>query len=216
MKKGESKIIRQQTGFNEKTKRIIGETQRIDEEIEKVKKELTKYTDDKVEHDESNASIVKRAQAEEFENRGGENPRNSPNIRGEDIRIVKFNEMADYLTELRLLLQVFEDRASRFLFRDKYLISVALAKEIFQSKLQLSQEAAHKLARFLIEPSDKEFLANKSYTSNSRDLMIRVEELVGKYKKYDSDEVQKFIDGFFTSENEKYRNRFINELEDLA
>lgn len=79
----------------------------------------------------------------------------------EEISIVKEHEVTDCLADLRLLLQVFEDNACKFLFKDKYLISVNLAKEVFQNKLNLSHAQSEKLARFLVEPNNVQKLTSK-------------------------------------------------------
>jgi hypothetical protein len=112
-------------------------------------------------------------------------------------------------------LQVFEDNACKFLFNDKYLIPLNLAKEVLQNKLNLGAMQADKLARYLIEPNNKERLAPKNYTLNSGDVMKRINHLVGKYKKYDSEEMYNLIESFYTSKNDSYRSRFINEMNDL-
>lgn len=216
LKKGESKIIRQKTGYNSKAQQIMNETKKIDEEIARVKQEIAKISDDKVEHDFSKDSFIHHRQDHDYGSKGGDDSKNAYTEGVNEIPIIKNSEVSEYFAELRQCMQVFEDRACKFLFKDKYLISVNLAKEAFQTKLLLSPEAAHKLSRFLIEPNDKEFLLNKSYTSNSRDVMSRIEEALGKYRRYDRDDTEKLIQSFFLPENSKLFNRFISELEDLS
>ena len=214
LKNIDSKIVRQKTGYNAKAKQILNDTKKIDREIEKVKSELTKFSDDKVEHEGSNSSYITHKNDNDYSSRIGADPKEDKNLN--EIAIVKVNEIADYISDLRLLMQVFEDRASKFLFKDKYLVSVNLAKDVFQIKLQMNSEAAHKLARFLIEPRDKNHCLNKNYTSNSSDIMNRIDELLGKYRRYGTDEVEKLYESIFSQENSSKLNRLINELEDLS
>lgn len=101
------------------------------------------------------------------------------------------------------------------MFSDKYLIPLNLAKEVLQTKLSLGTTQAEKLARYLIEPNNKEKLPPKNYTLNSGDVIKRIKGLVGKYKKYDSEEMYSLIESFYNSKNDSYRSRFINEMNDL-
>lgn len=45
--------------------------------------------------------------------------------------------------------------------------------------------------------------------------MIRINNLVGKYRKYDGEEIHRLIESFFSPQNDPYRPRFINEMHDL-
>ena len=222
IRKGDSKIVRQKTGYNAKAKKILSDSRKLEEEIEKTKIEVTQITrgkgTEKVEHAESGNSLISYRNDPDWESNkstefGGNSP--SPTKGGKEISIVKENEVSECLPELRLLLQVFEDNAWKFLFNDKYLIPLSLAKEVLQTKLGLSVIQAEKLARFLIEPNNKEKLPSKNYTLNNGDVMKRINSLVGKYKKYDTDEIYNLIQSFYSTKNDAYRTRFINEMNDL-
>jgi hypothetical protein len=43
----------------------------------------------------------------------------------------------------------------------------------------------------------------------------RIDRLVGRYRKYDKEETHKLIESFFLPQNEGYRIRFLNEMNDL-
>lgn len=223
IRKGDSKIVRQKTGYNAKAKKIISDSRKLEEEIVKTKKDVTSFnkakTNEKVDHAESGNSIISYRNDPDWESNNSSEIRinSSTPMKGnvEELSIIKENEVSDCLPELRLLLQVFEDNAWKFLFSDKYLIPLNLAKEVLQTKLSLGTTQAEKLARYLIEPNNKEKLPPKNYTLNSGDVIKRIKGLVGKYKKYDSEEMYNLIESFYNSKNDSYRSRFINEMNDL-
>jgi hypothetical protein len=101
-----------------------------------------------------------------------------------EIDIVSTNEISSSICELRLLLTVFEDNSMKFLFgEDAYIINISRVIEIFKKKLELSNTEATKLARFLIEPRDKERIVYRTDKSkNIIEINNRISELVGKYK----------------------------------
>ena len=72
-----------------------------------------------------------------------------PVVENKEINVVKENEVTEFLPELRLLLQVFEDKACKYLFGEKYLIPLNLTKDVLQTKLGLEEHQAEKLARYL-------------------------------------------------------------------
>lgn len=86
---------------------------------------------------------------------------------------------------------------------------------MLQQELNLAEEQANKLARFLIEPKSKGKLEQKEYTLSKDDIQSRIESLVGKYRKYGKQDIQMLIENFFSPQNECYRSRFLNEMNDL-
>lgn len=116
------------------------------------------------------------------EQKTGYTPAPKQTTESKEISIVKESEVTEFLPELRLLLQVFEDKACKFLFGEKYLIPLNITKDVLQTKLSLEEAQAEKLARFLIEPNNKAKLIPKNYALDSKDVMERMNRLVGNYK----------------------------------
>lgn len=219
IKKGESKIIRQQTGYNFKTRQLMNESKKLDDEIQKVKDEISEVTglkqNFKLDHTESGNSLISYRPDADWDSRKTASQAEDSPRKGRSMSTVSEGDIADSLADLRLLLQVFEDNACNFLFKDKYLISVEDATEAFREKLRLSDIQAHKLARYLLEHNAKGSTGNKINTLNKRDLLERIDRLVGRYRKYDKEETHKLIESFFLPQNEGYRIRFLNEMNDL-
>lgn len=219
IKKGESKIIRQQTGYNFKTRQLMNDSKKLDDEIQKVKEEIAEVTglkqNPRLDHTESGNSLISYRPGADWDSRKTNSEADDSPRKGRSTAVVSEGDIADSLADLRLLLQVFEDNACNYLFKDKYLISVEDATEAFKDKLRLSDSQAHKLARYLLEHNVKGGTANKTNTLNKRDLLERIERLVGKYRKYDKEETHKLIESIFLPQNERYRIRFLNEMADL-
>jgi hypothetical protein len=114
------------------------------------------------------------------------------------------------------MLQVFEGNSCKFLFKDKYLISIDDAVQAFHNKLKLPQDLATKLSYYLVDSQGKGRTANKIFTLNRRDFQDCIEDVVGSYRKYDNKETSKLIESFFIPENDPYRSRFLNEMSDLV
>jgi hypothetical protein len=114
------------------------------------------------------------------------------------------------------MLQVFEGTSCKFLFKDKYLISIDDAVQAFHNKLKLPQDLATKLSYYLVDSQSKNRTANKIFTLNRRDFQDCIEDVVGNYRKYDNNETSKLIESFFIPENDPFRSRFLNEMSDLV
>lgn len=148
-----------------------------------------KSTDSKTENEESRVSVASYKNDPDWEsNKNGSEfdtsftPSSKQTIESKEVCIVKENEVTEFLPELRLLLQVFEDKAWKFLFGEKYLIPLNITKDVLQTKLSLEEAQAEKLARYLIEPNNKSKLIPKNYALDSKDVMERMNKLVGNYK----------------------------------
>ena len=127
-----------------------------------------------------------------------------PNNSKDAIEIITENQISESLTELRLLLQVFEGKAIKFLFGEKYSVDVNIAKDLFLTKLNLGISQAEKLAKFLIESKPLEGLQNKSSTLSSQEMINKIESIVGKYRKYTESDIQELIEGFYSPQNDWY------------
>lgn len=143
---------------------------KLENDIQKTKEEVIRLTQgktgEKIDHAESGNSMISYRNDPDWDSTKVSNEAEQSSAKEsrqstEEISIVKEHEVTDCLADLRLLLQVFEDNACKFLFKDKYLISVNLAKEVFQNKLNLSHAQSEKLARFLVEPNNVQKLTSK-------------------------------------------------------
>jgi hypothetical protein len=219
IRKGDSGIKRQKTGYNVKTKQIMDKNNKLDEEIERIKQEVDSVTNNKNKRDvgrvESGNSEINHKALPDWDSRTGIPRSNTSKDLG--TVIIDEAEIADSLSELRLMLQVFEGNSCKFLFKDKYLISIDDSIQAFHDKLKLSQDLSTKLAYYLVDPQGKGKLGNKVFTLNRRDFQDRIENLVGNYRKYDNKETSKLIESFFnSSDNDAFRSRFLNEMLDLV
>lgn len=182
IRKGDSKILRQQTGYNVKTKKIMDQVSKQEEEIQRIKKDLEKYTGENGQTDRVNSGIAHKPNAD-WDSRKNRMSNDDLNEANEDT-VVTEEDIKDSLSHLRLLLQVFEDNACKFLFTEKYLVSYDDSVQAFANKLQLSSSQANKVTLFIFKQLGHAKNSNKSITMNKRDFIEKVELIVGKYKRY--------------------------------
>lgn len=218
MKKGDSKIIRQQTGYTPAHKKMIaGTSKKPNPSLDNIMEDGESISEKSshVEHSESgNSSHLEYKPTADWSDKLGQFNYNELNISN---ATVSEDEISDLLADLRFLLQVFESNASKFLFKDKYLISYEDAIQTLHEKLRISKEEATKLVLYIVEFKGKsKKIIKNSNTLNSSDFQRRIEEMVGTYRKYDKESIQELIDSFFTPENQNYKPRFLSEMNDLS
>lgn len=207
--KGEAKVIKHKTGSGTKTKKIIAFNKNLkDIDGQKINSKLNagksdkKFGDRQSEDSSTGNSINPECGTNDVNIEIDFSNFDSSHNSKDTIEIITENQISESLTELRLLLQVFEGKAMKFLFADKYSVDVNSAKDIFQNKLTLGASQAEKLAKFLIESKPLEGLQNKNSTLSSQEIINKIEAVVGKYRKYTSSDIQELIESFYSPQND--------------
>jgi hypothetical protein len=109
IRKDENKINRQQTGYNVKTKKIMEQVSKQEEEIQLIKKDLEKYTGEEIQTNRVNSGIYHKPNAD-WDSRTLKMNSDDLNEFAEDT-VVTEEDIKESLVYLRLLLQIFEDNA---------------------------------------------------------------------------------------------------------
>ena len=98
--------------------KIISDSRRLEEEIDKTKNDVIKFTKEmeNVDHAASGNSIISYRNDPDWEGNknnenGGSSPTSTSKGNGEMVSIIKENEVTESLPELRLMLQVFEENS---------------------------------------------------------------------------------------------------------
>ncbi|CAI2383697.1 unnamed protein product [Moneuplotes crassus] len=204
LKKGDSKIIRKQTGYNRVEKKVFKNGRSPNSELEKIKEDSESISEKSLNHTESYRS-----------SNGDKKPNTDLSNKMEQPRVSE-DEISELLADLRFLLQVFKN-ASKFLFEEKFIISYEDAIQAFHEKLRISPEESKKLALYLIDYKSQGKKSAKSANSiTANDIQEKIEEMVGSFRKYEKEEEQSLIDAFFSDDNRTYKPRFLSEMNDLS